>query len=143
MQASHYLLDTNAISEAVKSRQDKGYMAWLNHTADDRLYVSCLAIGEIQKGISLAADAKLANKLDSYLSGLYEAFSGRILGLTADDCVLWGKLTAAAQQAGKTAPAIDSLIAAQCIQNRMILVTRNVRDFEQFPGLEVLCPWSN
>lgn len=142
MQPANYLLDTNAISEAVKSRQDKGYMDWLSGTEDSCLYVSCLTLGEIQKGISLATDPALRRRLDSYLAGLYTAFSGRIVDLSAGDCVLWGKLTARAQMAGRTAPVLDSLIAAQCMQHQMVLVTRNVKDFEQFAGLEVYCPWT-
>lgn len=142
MNPVNYLLDTVAVSEAVKSRQDSGYMDWLNSTDDSQLYISCLTIGEIQKGITLANDSRQRHKLDDYLAGLYEAFEGRILGLDVNDSVLWGKLTARARQSGKTPPAIDALIAAQCLQHQMVLVTRNTKDFEQFPGLELLCPWT-
>jgi toxin FitB len=137
-----YLLDTNAISEAVKSRRDSGYMEWLSSAADMQMHVSCLTMGEIQKGITLAKDAELRKRLSEYLSGLHEAFEGRILELDVNDCVLWGKLAAKAQNEGKVAPVIDSLLAAQCLNRQMTLVTRNIKDFGQFSGLEVLCPWS-
>jgi predicted nucleic acid-binding protein len=137
-----YLLDTNAVSEAVKSRQNIGYMSWLNSTDDSQMYISCLTIGEIQKGISLTSEAKLRSKLDAYLAGLYEAFSGRIVDVDINDCVLWGNLTAKAQQSGKTSPMIDTLIAAQSMKRNMTLVTRNTKDFEQFSDLELLSPWT-
>ncbi len=38
-------------------------------------------------------------------------------------------------------PTIDSLLAATALAHGLTLVTRNLRDF-QFPGLEVLDPWS-
>jgi len=137
-----YLLDTNAISEAVKSRQNRGYMDWLNSTDDTQMFTSCFTIGEIQKGAILTKDLALKRRLDQYLSGLHEAFADRIQELNVNDAVLWGKLTAKSQQAGKTSPVIDTLIAAQCINRQMVLVTRNVKDFSQFSELELLCPWS-
>jgi|SRR5665213_3022612 len=137
-----YLLDTVAVSEAVKSSKNNGYMDWLTATDGDRLYVSCLTIGEIQKGISLTTAPKLRQKLEDYLAGLYEAFADRILELNVYDAALWGKLTAKAQKSGKTPPVIDSLLAAQSIRNHMVLVTRNVKDFEQFTELDILSPWS-
>jgi predicted nucleic acid-binding protein len=140
--ATNYLLDTNAISEAVKSRSNDGYMSWLNTTADMHMYISCLTIGEIQKGVALTKDSLLRERLNTYLSGLYEAFSGRILRLDTEDGVLWGNLTAIAQQSGLTLPVIDALIAAQCLHHHMVLVTRNVKDFAGIRDLEILSPWS-
>jgi predicted nucleic acid-binding protein len=37
-------------------------------------------------------------------------------------------------------PAIDSLIAATALQNEMVLVTRNEKDFSH-SGIEILNPW--
>ena len=142
MNPTKYLLDTVAISEAVKSSKNSCYMDWLTNTDNDSLYVSCLTLGEIQKGISLANDPRLHQKLEDYLTGLYEAFEGRILDLTVYDTDLWGKLTAKAQKYGKTSPIIDSLLASQSIRNHMVLVTRNVKDFKQFTELSILNPWS-
>lgn len=142
MSPVNYLLDTVAISEAVKSSKDTGYMAWLTNSDDENLYVSCLTLGEIQKGINLANDHKLRQKLEDYLAGLYEAFANRILEFSVDDATIWGKLTAETQKSGKTPPVIDSLLAAQSIRHHMVLVTRNIKDFEQFTELDTLNPWS-
>ena len=143
MNPVNYLLDTVAISEAVKSSKDIGYMSWLTTTNDEQLYVSCLTLGEIQKGISLVVDSKSRQKFEDYLSGLYEAFANRILEFDVYDAILWGRLTAKAQRSGKTPSVIDSLLVAQCLHNQMVLVTRNVKDFEQFTDLEILNPWSS
>jgi predicted nucleic acid-binding protein len=142
MTGSGYLLDTNAISEAVKSQQNAGYMHWLNTTDDESMYLSCLTIGEIQKGVSLTNNTTLSKRLNSYLGGLFDAFSGRILSLDYDSCVLWGALMVQAQKAGKTPPVIDTFLAAQAVQYNLTLVTRNIKDFRQFADLQVLCPWT-
>lgn len=57
-------------------------MNWLTSTDDASLYVSCLTIGEIQKGINLTPDLRLRQKLEDYLAGLYEAFADRILEIS-------------------------------------------------------------
>jgi len=46
-----------------------------------------------------------------------------------------------AARAGRPLPAVDSLLAATALTHGLTLVTRNLRDF-QFPGLEVVDPWS-
>ena len=137
-----YLLDTVAVSEAVKSRKDSGYMGWLDSTDDTDMFLSCLTIGEIQKGIMRASSDPLKAKLHSYMEGLQEAFAGRIFDVTIEDCVTWGEIFAHARQSCKTPPAIDCLIAAQCLRRQLTLVTRNVKDFEQFASLQILCPWT-
>lgn len=138
-----YLLDTNAVSEAVKSRHNPGYMTWLNDTADELMYISCLTIGEIQKGVSLVDANQLPKQLKTYVPGLLNAFTGRLLTLDIEDCLYWGKLLAASQKAGRTPPMIDSLLAAQALRQQFTLVTRNIKDFQQFADLELLCPWTD
>jgi predicted nucleic acid-binding protein len=36
---------------------------------------------------------------------------------------------------------IGALIATIALHHRMVLVTRDERDFEQIPGLEIFNPW--
>ena len=139
---TRYLLDTNAISEAAKSRTNSGYMKWLSSTADENMYISCLTLGEIQKGIAIAKPEQTRRLPPNYLEGLHEAFAGRILALDEDQCLLWGKLVGAAVKTGKTPQAIDSLLAAQAIHYKLTLVTRNTKDFDQFDDLAILSPWT-
>jgi len=49
---------------------------------------------------------------------------------------------AAALHVPDPAPLRDALIAATAIEHDMTMVTRNVRDFERFDGLEILNPWT-
>ena len=50
----------------------------------------------------------------------------------------WGRMMAAAE---RPLPAIDSLLAATAVTHDLVLVTRNISDFESC-GLEVLNPWT-
>ncbi len=139
---TQYLLDTNALSETAKTKPDKGYLAWLLATENLQLFTSCLSLGEIEKGIHLLTRGANRRELEGWMVKVMEDFEGRIVGVDYKTGLLWGQLMAVGQQSGKTAPAIDALIAAQCIQHRLTLITRNVKDFEQFADLEVFCPWT-
>jgi len=68
-------------------------------------------------------------------------FEGNILALDTDVLLAWGALTARLESAGRTIPAMDSLIAASGLAKKMTLVTRNTSDFEH-TGAEILNPWN-
>ena len=67
-------------------------------------------------------------------------FGDRILPVTVAIAERWGVLAANARRLGTAAPVIDGLIAATALENDLVLVTRNVSDFEAL-GVEMLDPW--
>jgi predicted nucleic acid-binding protein len=140
-----YLLDTKALSEPLQARRDPAFMAWLRTTHDEQLFVSCLSLGELQKGISLLQQSARRSRIEEYLQQTQQGFAGRVLGLDSEATLLWGRLAALAQASGKTAPILESLLAAQAIHHGLCFATRNTKDFSQFAGqgLELYNPWSN
>ncbi len=137
-----YLLDTNALSEVDKPQPNQGFMDWFNQAEVSELYVSCITIGELYKGIELLTDSAKRNKLKQHTAEITKAFSNRVLIINLDTTIIWSRIMAASIKKGQTAPSIDALIASQSIQNNLILVTRNTKDFKQFDELEIYCPWS-
>ncbi len=136
-----YLLDTNAISEANKSVPDKGFMQWFNQVDVTELYVSCITIGEIYKGIELLTDINRRKRLENNIAEIVEAFSNRILDIDSETSQIWSKIMADSIKRGQTATSIDALIASQAIQHDLILITRNIKDFDQIKDLKLNCPW--
>jgi len=137
-----YLLDTNALSEASKAQPNIGFMRWLDEVDPQELYTSYIAIGEIYKGIQLLAVSDRQRLLEKNASEILETFNGRVLTVDLKTTTIWGNLLAGAAKAGRSAPVIDTLIAAQCLQHGLVLITRNVKDFEQFTDLKIHRPWS-
>jgi predicted nucleic acid-binding protein len=137
-----YLIDTNALSEVNKPKPDKGFMEWFNQAETSELYVSCITVGELYKGIELLVSSAKRAGLEERAADIMEAFGNRILTIDLDTMLVWSKLMATSIKKGQTAPSVDALIASQCIQYNLVLVTRNVRDFKNFDNLEVYCPWS-
>ncbi len=80
-------------------------------------------------------------RVERYTQALVDAFADKILAVDEQTTSIWARIIAGVPMNGMTPPSIDALIAAQVIQHSATLVTRNTRDFEQFDGLKMICPW--
>lgn len=155
------LLDTCVISELVAKKPNPGVVDFVDGLDADDVYLSVITIGEIIKGIEKLPDSRWKEKgyppgfkgiekvPDSYRKAelrrwlqedLLARFHGKIIPLGTDIIVEWGLLTARLEAQGKPMPAINSLIAATALEEKMSLVTRNVGDFEA-AGVDILNPW--
>ena len=134
-----YLLDTNVISETIKTRPNENLAKWLDLASVDSLFISVLTLGEIRKGIEKLKDSKKKTNLLLWLENdLNDWFGTKVLAVDKAVADKWGFVCA---QSKNSLPVVDSLIAATAITNNLKLVTRNVKDFEQFKGLEVINPF--
>jgi predicted nucleic acid-binding protein len=138
----NYILDTCVISEAVSRKPDPGVMAWLEAQDEPSLYLSCLTIGELTKGISRLPASARRHRLHAWVdSELPRRFGGRILDVDAGVAARWGALTGEAENRGEPLPVIDSLVAATALHHDLTVVTRNVADMRRC-GAKVLNPWA-
>lgn len=134
-----YLVDTNVLSELRRKHPAPPVLHWFSKRPPAALYLSVLTIGEIRKGVEKLNDAPRKAALHQWLSvDLPEYFWGRILPVDARVCDRWGRMLAAA---GRPVPAIDSLLAATAVAHKLVLVTRNVKDFVLLP-VATVDPWS-
>lgn len=136
-----YLLDTCVISELVAKQPNPKVVAWIDSIDDERLYLSVITLGEIERGVERLADSQRKQTLRSWLEmELPMRFAGRILNIDADVMRVWGRLTAQLERQGRPLPAIDSLIAAIAIHANLQIVTRNENDFSG-TGVSIINPW--
>ncbi len=137
-----YLLDTCVISELVVKQPNPNVVEFVDSLDPDDSFLSVITIGEISKGIEKLSKSKRKQELQAWLKGdLLIRFDGKIISLDANILVEWGILTARLEATGRTMPALDSLIAATALARQLILVTRNVSDFEE-TGIEIENPWN-
>ena len=133
-----YLLDTNIISEIRKGRSCHPNVAsWYSNLEEESLYLSVLVLGEIRKGIEglRDRDAGKANELDLWLEQLQTSFQSQILPVDTAISQEWGRLSSL-----HTVPVIDGLLAATATAHRLVLVTRDTRDFADL-GIQLLNPF--
>lgn len=139
----NYLLDTCLLSELRKPAPDAGVVAWVSDIDENRLFVSVLNLGEIQKGVAKLEKGRRKNALQHWLEHeLLKRFEGRVLPLDLDMALEWGLLSAVTESQGRPAPVVDTLLAVTAIARNLTLVTRNDKDFSGFP-VKILNPWNH
>ncbi|VAV98450.1 VapC toxin protein [hydrothermal vent metagenome] len=133
-----YLIDTCALSELRRKKPETSVVDWFESRSQQGLYLSVLTLGEIRKGVETLPNARRKDKILNWLEHeLPLWFEDRILPIDAGVADEWGRLLA---RAGRSLPAIDSLIAATAIHNRLTIVTRNVSDFD-YASVDLFNPW--
>ncbi|GAL96042.1 PilT protein-like protein [Acetobacter tropicalis NRIC 0312] len=133
-----YLLDTNVISMLSPSRSEasEAFLEWLERIdGQGQLYLSVVAIHEIEKGIGLlehkGATARAAS-LKIWLAGLTATYDDRILRVDASVVTVAGRLEAHALAAGHNPGMADALIAGTAKAHDLQVVTRNLKHFAPF-----------
>ena len=136
--ATGWLVDTNVISELRRRDPDANVRAWFAQRPATELYLSVLTLGEIRKGVEALTDSGRRTVLSEWLEReLPVFFADRLLPIDAGVAHQWGQLLA---EAGRSLPAIDSLLAATALHHNLVLVTRNLKDVAGLP-VKVLNPW--
>ena len=131
-----YLVDTNVLSEARRGRAEA--RDWLRSVDPDQVFLSVVTLGEIMKGISqqTRTDATAAAALHRWLEQLRVDHARRILPISDEVALAWGRIAAIRPQA-----MADALIAATAAVYRKTVVTRNVADFKDL-GVPLIDPWN-
>jgi hypothetical protein len=131
-----YLLDTNVVSELRRTRPHGGVLAWLNSVGHQDLHLSAVTIGEVQAGIEITRerDPDKAAEIEVWLEQVGQAYN--VLAMDARIFRVWARL-----MHRKPDHLIeDAMIAATAAVNNLVVVTRNVRDFERL-GVETFNPF--
>ncbi len=138
-----YLLDTNVISELRKVRlgkADRHVAKWADSVDAADLYISVITIHELEIGVLLSErrDPVQGAVLRAWLNDqVVPAFDARILDIGQDVALRSAQLHVPNPQ-----PIRDAFIAATALVHGLIVVTRNVKDFQN-TGVKIINPWSH
>lgn len=138
-----YLLDTCAISEMVAVKPNANVLSWFQSQTEKTLFLSIITVGEIEKGIYQLPASKKRTLLETWLfDELVPNFQGRIIDINRKLMTTWAKMTADLKTKGIIRPSFDSLIEAAALHHQLILVTRNVKNFQN-SQVTILNPWKD
>lgn len=131
------MLDTNVVSELRKPKPHGAVVQWLQDAADTDLHISAVTIGEIQAGIELtrAQDETKATEIEQWLELVSTSYN--VIPMDASAFRAWARLM---HRASDTLYE-DAMIAATARVHNLVVVTRNVADFEHF-GVRVVNPFN-
>ena len=132
-----FLIDTNIVSELRRTRPHGVVLAWRRAVPLHQLAIPAIVIAEIQSGIEITRkqDANKARELEKWLDEVMDYYP--VLPMDGPIFREWARL-----MAGKPDDLSgDAMIAATARIHRMIVVTRNVRDFDGL-AVKVFNPFS-
>lgn len=131
----HYLLDTNALSEPAKPQPSEELMQRLADSWED-ICTAAPVWHELLYGCRRLAPSSRRQTLEDYLERILEP-SLPILPYDAAAAAWHAEQRARLVQAGRTPSFVDGQIAAIASSRDLVLVTRNLADFEDFADLVV------
>jgi toxin FitB len=136
------VLDTNVVSELMRTAPDAGVLAWVDGQPADQLYLTSMTAAELLYGVALLPPGRRREQLAQKVGRLIdEVFEGRVLPFDSAASVDYARIASARERAGTPISAADAVIAATAAAaGADTLATPNVRDFSG-TGLTVINPW--
>jgi toxin FitB len=136
------LLDTNVISELMKPSPDLQVLNWLDNKTGDGLFISAISQAEIALGIALLPVGKRQDALALAAEAMFaEDFAGTSLPFDQGATSHYAKLVTHRTRIGLPINTEDAQIAAIALNHGFSLATRNVKDFVEIAGLNLINPW--
>jgi toxin FitB len=134
-----YLVDANVLSEPTRPAPRASVVAWLRRH-ERSIGVDPVILGEIRFGILLLARGKRRSRLERW----FEEGVRRLqcLPWEAETGLRWAELLVRLRASGRAMPVKDSLIAATALTHGLVVVTRNVVDFDK-AGCDVANPFED
>lgn len=128
-----YLFDTDALSEILKPRPAPDFLRWLRSTSPRDHHTSAVVVGELYKG-AFRSPAR-----EKWLRRIEEEILPRVTVLPYDAVVarVYGEIRAEMERRGRMPGEADLQIAATSLRHHLVVVTGNLRHYEEIPQVIV------
>jgi len=135
------ILDSNVVSEIMRTRPDERVMRWLDRQPRATLWITSVTIFEIRFGLETMPEGKRrAALLAGFESWLGEVVQERIASYDESAARRAAELAADRKRKGRPGELRDTMIAGIVLASHATLATRNGKHFEDIAG-SVVSPW--
>lgn len=135
------VLDTNVLSELMRSRPDAQVEVWFAAQPAPGLFSTTVTQAEILLGVALLPPGRRRTRLASAAEAMFEIdLAGRVLPFDIAAAREFASIVASRRRAGRPIAQADAQIAAITRSRGALLATRNVADFDRC-GITVVDPW--
>lgn len=135
------VVDTNVISEAVKSGRNPVVVSWLDAQIIETLYLTATSLSELRLGIETLPAGKRKEALLVDVNALVASFfASRLLPFDREAASAYGALVAAARFVGRAVSVADGQIGAIASVHGFIVATRDTAPFIAL-GVPTINPW--
>lgn len=125
------VIDTNVLSEMMRPSPSLKVVEWLNEQDTSTLYLTSIALGEIEYGLQILPSGNRRQMLHArFEEFITKAFKSRILPYDALATQTYGSIMANQRALGRPMAICDGQIAAITKINNFHLSTRNTKDFK-------------
>ena len=135
------ILDTNVVSELMKSAPASPVVRWVALQPATSLYTTSITEAEILHGVMLLPAGKRRESLQAAVEGMFsQDFARRVLPFGNDAARAYATIATLRRRAGGPISHFDAQIAAIGRSARAAIATRNTSDFENC-GVTLINPW--
>ena len=135
------VLDTNVISEVVRSTPNDRVVAWLMSLTGD-VAITSVTFAELLAGVGRLPDGRRKAELSTRIAAAIEPFRGSRSILSFDETAAahYADILVSREAVGRPISTSDAQIAAICLAHSATCATRNLRDFAH-TGIDLVDPW--
>lgn len=139
---SGIVLDTNVLSELMRSQPDPLVLEWFSRQTGVTFYTTAITQSEILLGIALLPAGKRREMLADAAGKMFqEDFFGTCLPFDESCANQYASVVANRRRSGFSITTEDAQIAAIALSRNLPLATRNTKDFLHIAGLTLHNPW--
>lgn len=137
------VLDTNVVSELMRTGPDANVVDWVGGQAAINLYLSTVSEAELRFGVAILPAGARRERLAAEVEGmLREDFAGRVLPFDSAAAQAYAVIAASRRAAGRPINHADCQVAAIARSRGASVATRDMADFEG-SGIDLINPWSD
>ena len=137
------LLDTNVISELMRTEPAQIVLDWFGqHDAAD-LFISAVTEAELRTGVAIQPEGPRRDRLQLAIDAMIDQdFQSRVLPFDSLAAKAYAEIAAQRRASGRPIADADCQIAAIARAANAPVATRNVKDFDGC-GIRLIDPWND